>query len=130
MPLRLRDLTFKEHPMAEEASLFLNGNLEFPTPPSLDDVFRTILGSKQATAFFHNGWGVSIIQQPRHNGRSANFYGYIEDGTYEVGVICPDGTIHEVMAWQTEEEVDQIIARIMSKGKPDADGECCTGASE
>lgn len=55
---------------------------------------------------FDNGWSVSVVSGPAGCG----LYGVIDEETYEVAIIRPNGNMTEdVIGWNTKEEVSAMM---------------------
>ena len=55
---------------------------------------------------FENDWDISVVSGPAGCG----LYGNLNDGTYEVAIIRPNGNMTEdVNGWNTKEEVSAMM---------------------
>lgn len=68
------------------------------------------IGGERAVVKFPNGYGASVV-------RGGMFY--TDGGTYELGVLGPDGHLTyetpitgDVLGYQTAEEINDVLARI------------------
>jgi hypothetical protein len=71
---------------------------------------HVIKGATIAQHTFDNDWKVSVVSGPEDSG----LYGNIEQDTFEVAIICPDGNmLEDVIGWQTPVQVSTIM-RVIS----------------
>jgi hypothetical protein len=71
---------------------------------------HTLPGATQAVHTFENGWKVSVVSGPKGCG----LYGNIEQDTFEIAIIRPDGNmLEDVIGWQTPVQVSTIM-RVIS----------------
>ena len=55
---------------------------------------------------FENDWDISVVSGPAGCG----LYGNLNDGTYEVAIIRPNGNMtDDVNGWNTKEEVSAMM---------------------
>jgi len=55
---------------------------------------------------FSNDWSISVVA----GSSKCGLYGNIDDGTYEVAIIRPNGNMTEdVSGWNTKEEVSAMM---------------------
>jgi hypothetical protein len=65
-----------------------------------------IPGATQGKYKFYNGYEISVVAGPAGCG----LYGNIKEGTYEVGVIRPNGNmLEDVRGWCSEDEVASMM---------------------
>jgi hypothetical protein len=63
----------------------------------------TSMGGRVARHTFENGWTISVAAGP----------GDIDQRSFEVGIIRPDGNmLEDVIIWQTPEEITTIMGVI------------------
>lgn len=63
-------------------------------------------GAVQGKYKFENDWEISVVAGPSNCG----LYGNLQDETYEVGIIRPNGNMTEdVSGWNTKQEVSAMM---------------------
>jgi hypothetical protein len=67
---------------------------------------HAIKGATKARHTFENGWTISVVAGPEDSG----LYGDIQHGTFEVGIIRPNGNmLEDVIPWQTPVQITTMM---------------------